>query len=279
MAEVIMMNPQPAPHPVLRAADFPRVHAEYFPHGDRNAFAQYYPYGLPVTYKMIHGIHSQGVAQTYIEDNLPAGFYTNVPPMAKAIISTLNGNRPFRKLDQILPQRRIHLWSKDEIQAICNSLRQLYWNELKNMQQPHCWDDLWAYFDAHDLYHHGCTNLWNVINTLWDENRLISSDVTREIAAHVGHWADEWLKLEGNQERLMQWQESQGPIFRILSDQDHSSLGLIQDDVVPMIANALKCRRAFLSGKEKGPIEHPTELLAACRGDGVENWLSKFLES
>lgn len=278
MAEAIRMNLQPAPHPVLFAAGFPRVHAENFPHGDRAAFTKYYPYGIPVTYKMMHGVHSHGVAQTYLEDNLPVGFYTNVPSKAKAIISTSNGSRPFRKLDHILPQRRIHLWSRDEIQAICNSLRKLYWNELKHMQQPHCWDDLWTFFDAHDLYHNGCMNLWNVINTLWDENKLISVDVRREVAAHIGHWADEWLKREENREKLTQWEESQGAIFRILDDQDHNSLGLIHDDVVPLIASALKGRRTFLlSNKGTEQIEEPADLMTACRTNSIENWLSKFL--
>ncbi|PTB71929.1 hypothetical protein M440DRAFT_1343114 [Trichoderma longibrachiatum ATCC 18648] len=275
MADSIRMNLQPAPHPVVYAPDFPRVHAENFPHGDRAAFSKYYPTGIPVTYKMMHGVHSQGVAQTYVEDHLPVGFYTTVPPKPRAFISTVNGTRPFRKLDHILPQRRVHLWSKDEIQVICNSLRKLYWNELKNMQQPHCWDDLWTYFDAHDLYHNGCMNLWNVINTIWDENKIIAVDVRREIAAHIGHWADDWVKREEHKEKLIRWQESHGPIFRILDDQDHESLGLIQDDVVPLIASALKSRRTFLlSGKEAEQAEEPAELLAACRTNNIENWLT-----
>ncbi|KAF3072773.1 hypothetical protein CFAM422_004626 [Trichoderma lentiforme] len=275
MAETIKMNLQPAPHSVLYAAGFPRVYAENYPHGDRAAFAKYYPYGIPVTYKMMHGVQSQGVAQTYLEDNLPVGFYTNVPAKAKAFISTSNGSRPFRKLDHILPQRRIHLWSKDEIQAICNSLRKVFWNELKYMQQPHCWDDLWTFFDAHDIYHNGCMNLWNVINTLWDENKLISVDVRREVAAHIGHWADEWLKREQNQEKLTKWQESHGPVFRILDDQDHDSLGLIHDDVVPLIASALKGRRVFLlSNKETKQVEEPVDLISACRTNSIENWLT-----
>ncbi|ETS00156.1 hypothetical protein M419DRAFT_36996 [Trichoderma reesei RUT C-30] len=278
MADFFRMNLQPAPHPVVQAADFPRVHAENFPHGDRAAFSKYYPTGIPVTYKMMHGVHSQGVAQTYLEDHLPVGFYTAVPPKARAFISTSNGTRPFRKLDHILPQRRVHLWSKDEIQIICNSLRKLYWNEFKDMQQPHCWDDLWTYFDAHDLYHNGCMNLWNVINTIWDENKIIAVDVSREIAAHIGHWADDWLKREENKEKLVRWEESHGPIFRILDDRDHESLGLIQDDVVPLIASALKSRRTFLlSGREAGHVEEPAALVAACCTNKIENWLSEFL--
>lgn len=276
MTDAMRMNPLPAPHPVLPAAAFPRVFAQDFPHGDREAYAKYYPYGLPVTYKMIHGVHSQGVAQTYLEDNLPIGFYTNIPPKVTAIISTSNGSRPFRRLDHFQGQRRIHLWCKDEIQAICNSLRKLHWDELKNMQQPYCWDDLWTYFDAYDLYHNGCLNLWNVINTIWDENKLISIDVKREVAAHIGHWADEWLKLKENRKKLTQWKESQGSIYRILNDKDHESLGSLQDDVVPLIASALKSRRAhLLSNMEAEKAEEPADLVTVVRTNGVENWLSK----
>ncbi|KAL7947240.1 hypothetical protein V8C42DRAFT_352017 [Trichoderma barbatum] len=275
MAETIRMNLQPAPYPVLFAAGFPRVHAEDFPHGDRAAFTKYYPYGLPVTYKMMHGVHSHGVAQTYLEDNLPVGFYTNVPSKAKAFISTSNGSRPFRTLDHILPQRRIHLWSRDDIQRICNSLRKKYWNELKHMQQPYCWDDLWTYFDAHDLYHNGCMNLWNVINTLWDENKFISMDVKREVAVYIGHWADDWLKRPQNREKLTKWEETCGPIFRILDDEDHKSLGLIHDDVVPLIASALRGRRTFLlTNKGTEQVEEPADLMTACRTNSVENWLT-----
>ncbi|KAL7923445.1 hypothetical protein ACQKWADRAFT_320099 [Trichoderma austrokoningii] len=275
MTENMRLNPLPAPHPVLSAVAFPRVHADEYPHGDREAYAQCYPRGLPVTYKMIYGVHSQGVAQTYLEDNLPIGFYTNIPPKAAAVISTSNGSRPFRKLDYIQPQRRLHLWSKDEIQAICNSLRKRHWNVLKNMQQPYCWDDLWTYFDAYDLYHNGCLNLWNVINTLWDENNLISVDVKREIALHIGHWADEWLKEEENQNKLTQWKESQGSIYRILNDKDHESLGSLSDDVVPLIASALKGRRAhLLSNKEAEKAEEPAGLITTFRTTGIENWLT-----
>ncbi|KAM0474332.1 hypothetical protein ACHAPX_007668 [Trichoderma viride] len=275
MTDAMRMNPLPAPHPVLPAAAFPRVFAQDFPHGDREAYAKYYPYGLPVTYKMIHGVHSQGVAQTYLEDNLPIGFYTNIPPKVTAIISTSNGSRPFRRLDHFQGQRRIHLWCKDEIQAICNSLRKLHWDELKNMQQPYCWDDLWTYFDAYDLYHNGCLNLWNVINTIWDENKLISIDVKREVAAHIGHWADEWLKLKENRKKLTQWKESQGSIYRILNDKDHESLGSLQDDVVPLIASALKSRRAhLLSNMEAEKAEEPADLVTVVRTNGVENWLT-----
>ncbi|KAK5991059.1 hypothetical protein PT974_09335 [Cladobotryum mycophilum] len=275
MAEIARMNLQPAPHPILDAVKFPKVHAEHRPPSDRAAFTRYYPNGLPVVYKMMNEPNSDGVVQNYVEDNLPVGFYTNPPPNAMAVFSTIHGERPFRKMEHILPQRRIHLWSGNEIQSVCNSIRKAFWNDMKNMRQPYCWDDLWTYFDAYDLYTYGTLNLWNAINTLFDENRIIADDVAKETAAHIGHWADEWLEKEENRKRLTQWNDSHGPIFLILSPKDRETLGTIQDEVIPLIASALKGRRAWLlSNKKEQKPEVPNDLMSACRNNNVENWLA-----
>ncbi|KOS20867.1 hypothetical protein ESCO_004184 [Escovopsis weberi] len=179
--------------------------------------------------------NDNGVVQDYIEDHLPVGFYTNAPSNAKAIFSTGRGERPFRAMEHILPLRKLHLWSKDEIQAVCNSLRKSFWEDMKRMQQPFCWDDLWHYFDAYDLYHYGSLNLWNVINTLFDENRIIAADYKKEMALHIGMWADEWLQKEVNRQKLLQWDAAQGTmILFILDEEDRLSLGPLEDDAIPL---------------------------------------------
>lgn len=277
MSEIIGMDPKTPPHPVLNTFSFARVHADNQPLGDRSAFAKYYPMGLPAMYKMIHTPSCKGVAQAYLEDNLPAGFYTNPPPEAKAMFSTIRGEKPFRKMEHILPRRRIHLWSKDEVQSVCNSIRQSFWEEMRHMHKPSCWDDLWSYFDAFDLFHYGAMNLWNVINNLFDENKIIQMDVSRQNAAHIGHWADEWLKKDENQKKLMQWEGSQGPMFFILSDEDRHSMGTIQDDVIPLITRALKGRRdCLLQDSKQRRAAAPTDLMSACRSNNLENWLGKY---
>jgi hypothetical protein len=226
---------------------------------------------------MRRGHPSNGVPDQYLEDNLPLGFYTNPPPDTEAIFSTMKGKREFRTVEHILPARNIHLWTGLEVQSACNSLRQIFWDCMKSMKQPHCWDDLWQYFDAHDLYHYGALNLWNVINHLFDENQLIFLDVSRQQAMLVGQWADRWLMSDENKARLMKWDETKGPISSSLSDADTESLGPIQDDAITLIASALKTRRDMMVSEtrtEKSLIK-PTPLVTACQEGDIQNWLGK----
>ncbi|KAJ3524268.1 hypothetical protein NM208_g12124 [Fusarium decemcellulare] len=263
------------PPPLLQPNFVLRVYAKDQPPNLRAAFTEFYPSGLPNYYKMLQTPGAEGVAQTYLEDYLPVGFYTTARPHAAAIFSTQNGKQPFRQMQHLLPQRRIHLWTKDEIQAVSNSLRKLYWDHMKSMQQPYCWDSLWTYFDAFDLYQYGALNLWNVINHLFDENKTIYMDLTKEFAVHIGHWADEWLANQENKQRLLQWDESQGPLLPLLTDADWREIGNIQDDAMPLIANALKHRRGILiSGGSLTQNAKPNHLVSSYMNNNLENWLA-----
>lgn len=279
MAVTASRNFHAPPHPVLDPVSFPRVRAYTQAPGCQASFAKLYPNGLPVVYKMMYGpgSNADGVPQRYLEDNLPVGFYTNPPPGCMAIFSTGDGEREFRKMEHILPRRRIHLWSKDEMQSACNSIRKTYWHSMKKMAQPYCWDDLWTYFDAFDLFQYGALNLWNVINHLYCENQWIYKDMERECAAEIGQWAEEWTQKEENALKLKEWSDAQGPIFLILSDEDRKYIGSIHDDMIPLIASALKCRRAllFADSFHKGRTG-PNDVLSACRNRNFENWLGIF---
>ncbi|KAH7158166.1 hypothetical protein B0J13DRAFT_618200 [Dactylonectria estremocensis] len=261
--------------PVMPTPAVPRTVACDRPPNQRAAFTKFYPNGLPVVYKMLQTPGARGVAQTYLEDNLPVGFYTNPKPNARAIFSTINGENEFRDMQHLLPQRRVHLWTKDDIQSVCNSVRKIFWSHMKEMSKPACWDDLWTYFDASDLYHYGAMNLWNMLNTLYDENRIIFMDVAKEIALHVGQWADAWISGEANKAKLMQWDGSQGPLLPILTEEDWRSLGNVSDDTLPIIANALKHRRALLLAPDNtSEQQKPNDLLSSCQNNGLENWLA-----
>lgn len=276
MAANLMSGPAVPPHAVLDPTTFPKVYAEQQPSGARAAFADFYPNGLPMVYNMYHGDNSKGVARDYVENNLPLGFYTNRPADAAAVFSTMRGTGPFREMEHLLPQRRIHLWGRDEIQSVCNSIRMVFWDCMKQMKKPYCWDDLWNYFDAYDLYHYGSLNLWNVINHLFDENVIISVDVQKEYALHIGKWANDWLIDDNNKAKLIEWNEARGMIFAILSEEDRASLGGIQDDVVPLIASALKARRASILQSQNFQAigdKKPTSLVLACEKNELENWL------
>ncbi|KAF5024942.1 hypothetical protein F66182_2984 [Fusarium sp. NRRL 66182] len=268
------LGPPPPPPPIPHT-DQTRVYAKDQPPKLREAFTEFYPNGLPNVYKMLQTPGAGGVPQTYVEDYLPAGFYTNVRPGARAIFSTENGVRKFRHMNHLLPQRRIHLWSKDEIQSVCNSLRKLYWEHMKGMQKPYCWESLYTYFDGCDIYNYGALNLWNVTNQLFDENKLIYMDLAKELAVEIGHWADGWLANENNCNKLLHWDELQGPLLPLLTEEDWREIGNIQDDVVPLIASALKHRRSLLlSPEESKPGVKPNHLMNSCANDSLENWLA-----
>lgn len=152
---------------------------------------------------------------------------------------------------------------------------------MKNMTKPYCWDDLWTYYDAFDLYHYGALNLWNLINQLYDENVLIYDGMERECANHIGQWADEWIGLEKNQRKLTEWtEEGESSIVFILSDEDRRSMGDIPDDMIPLVASALKARRhLLLTGVDnfRKNREGASDVMAACKNRNFQNWLGKPL--
>ncbi|KAF7548620.1 hypothetical protein G7Z17_g6953 [Cylindrodendrum hubeiense] len=274
----VMAPPLPktgGPPAVIHSVTFPRTLASDRPPNQQVTFTEFYPNGLPIVYKMLQTPGPRGVAQTYLEDYLPVGFYTNPKVGARAIFSTMDGLHSFRNMQHLLPQRRIHLWNKDEIQSVCNSIRKVFWNHMREMREPKCWDDLWTYFDASDLYHYGAMNLWNMVNTLFDENKIIFRDIAKETALHVGHWADAWITREENKVKLAQWNGSQGPLLPILTESDWQTLGNVQDETLPLIANALKHRRALLLAPDiTSEPQKPTDLLSSYQNNGLENWLA-----
>lgn len=218
------------------------------------------------------------VSHRYIEDNLPVGFFTNPPPDAKAVFSTANGKKDFRRMTHILPRRKLHLWAKNEIQSACNSLRQAYWDVMRTMAQPLCWDDLWHYFDAFDLYNCGAINLWNVINHLVAENKIIYADWMKECAVQIGRWAGDWVEKPGNTQKLRAWDMSRGPVVQILNEEDWVSLGSLTDETIPILSNALKYRREHLLAPGKHGAAEPRALLSSARSaEGLENWMSKLI--
>lgn len=278
MTVITKYPPQPPPHVVLDAANFPRIHANTQPLSGRDRFARIYPNGLPQVYKMMAPKSESDPPQIYVEDYLPIGFYTKPPPSARAVFSTGNGKRPFREMKHILPARRIHLWDKDELQSVCNSIRKTYWEHMGAMTQPYCWDDLWTYFDAFDLYHYGALNLWNVINQLFHENVIIFSDVERESANLIGQWADSWIQLAENQRKLKEWADKRdSSIVFLLSHEDRRKMGDIPDNLIPLVASALKTRRALLlAGADnfRKKRDGPNDVLSACKNRSFQNWLA-----
>ncbi|KAG5974818.1 hypothetical protein E4U58_002495 [Claviceps cyperi] len=271
-------NSQPRSHPsLLNAASLPIHIAAGNPPPQRASFAEKYPSQFPRGYKMLGPLDESGTL-SYLEEYLPIGFYTNPPSNALAKFSTAHGERQFRKMEHILPRRRIHLWGKDQLQAACNSTRKTYWADMKRMTRPSCWDDLWMYYDAFDLYHYGALNLWNLINHLFDENVLIYDGMERECANNIGQWADEWIGLDQNQRKLKEWSEgNKGPITSILSEQDWTNMGDIPEDMFALVSSALKARRSLLlTGVENFRKNRmgASDVMEACVNRNFHNWLA-----
>ncbi|KAM3555527.1 hypothetical protein MY1884_005553 [Beauveria asiatica] len=245
----------------------------------KEPFARLYPNGVPKEYSMWNKTGSD-LPVSYIEDNLPLGFYTKPPVDAKAIFSTGSGQRPFRHMHHILPRRKLHLWSKNEIQQNCNSIRKVHWDAMQGMTEPLCWDDLWQYFDAFDLYHQGAINLWNIINHLYAENKIISTDVMKTWALELGRWADQWLQVRGNADKLKSWGKERGSVVQILNEQDWDSLGPVEDGKIPMLSNALKHRRDHLLSPARIQTSEARDLVSSIRNKGgVENWMKHKIRS
>ncbi|KAF4441350.1 hypothetical protein F53441_12060 [Fusarium austroafricanum] len=265
----------PPPPPPISLFDPDRSYAKDQPPNMREAFTSFYPNGLPTMYKMLQIPGLEGVAQTYIEDYLPVGFFKSPPVEAGAVFSTENGKRQFRQPIDPLPQRRIHLWTKDEIQSVCNSLRRLYWHIIKDMQKPYCWDSLRSYFDALDIYNYGALNLWNVVSHLFDENQVIYEDVKRLYAVEIGHWANNWVQDDGNRKKLNQWKQADGPLMSLLTEADWAGVGSVPDNAYTLITSALEHRRSLMLAPDKlRPDTKPNHLKESCENNSLENWLA-----
>ncbi|KAF5687429.1 hypothetical protein FDENT_5452 [Fusarium denticulatum] len=264
------IGPSPPPQPNL---DPNRTYARDQPPNLREAFTSFYPNGLPNFYKMLQTPGPEGVVQTYVEDYLPVGFYSNPPVGAKAVFSTCNGSTAFHVMEHLLPQRRVHLWSGDEVQSACNSLRTLYWEVIKDMPRPDCWDSLWDYFDAQDIYNYGALNLWNVVSQLFVENQSIALDVHNAFSIEIGQWVDHWLYDDENRNKLIKSNETGLSINGVIGWEAMKGL---PDDAIHLIASALAHRRSLLLSPEKlrpGAMK-PNHLKEFYEKGRLENWLA-----
>jgi hypothetical protein len=175
-------------------------------------------------------------------------------------------------MEHLLPQRRVHLWSGDEVQSACNSLRKLYWEVIKDMPRPECWDSLWDYFDAQDIYNYGALNLWNVVSQLFVENQSIALDVHNAFSIEVGQWVDHWLYDDENRDKLIKSNETGLSINGVIGWEAMKGL---PDDAIHLFASALAYRRSLLLSPEKlkPGVMKPNHLKEFYEKGRLENWL------
>jgi hypothetical protein len=100
----------------------------------------------------------------------PISFFTQPPQNSAAVLSTENGRRPFRMVENPTYERPGYYWWAAHIQQVCNELRRNMPQVCKSIEAPRDYWDLFKYFDAYDIYYRGAQNLWNVLHTLVFEN-------------------------------------------------------------------------------------------------------------
>jgi hypothetical protein len=105
-------------------------------------------------------------------------------------------------------------------------------------------NDLLTYYSPFDIYRFGPQNLWNVVCTLWQHNRIKILDPQ----------VQGWLTDSKNQLKLKKWSETDGPILDIVLKKDYHKFKISADpEDKPVLSHILKYQRTIL------PLHKPQE--------------------
>lgn len=170
-------------------------------------------------------------------------YYFTCPPERKYIFSKahVEGNgieykpRPL-ELDENgdLPHRVHKLSDNDSTWTEANNLRQLYAMQVAQVKKrPETYEDLYDYFDGHDLYKIGAYNAFNLISTLADQNKILDPFIQRDKKKVMESFLDEWLAKNPEAEgRLLSWNWQRDSSARVVLDgyDIFPELGYLTDD-------------------------------------------------
>ncbi|KAJ0335794.1 hypothetical protein COL922a_008750 [Colletotrichum nupharicola] len=207
----------------------------------------------------------------YTENHLPESFYAANKP-GRAIFSTNDGNIQPRYIApfDFYSDRKLPLWSAEEIQKNANSIRKKFWEHMKDMAQPIYWEDMCDYFDCFDIYHHGALNIFNLLYHLWHENQDLKKEAYRVIALEIGIWCDRWLDRGNNKQRLLDFQ-NWGNINSLFSADDQ--VGNLDASQIEIMKNALRHRHDQLRHNlVPSPTSYPCNQLGV-HGARIQDWL------
>ncbi|KAJ0337630.1 hypothetical protein COL154_012445 [Colletotrichum chrysophilum] len=252
-------HPGPPPQPQGRL---------FYPVGDFWGFE--YPYGVRSSYPMVTS-HDGLPPKLYTENHLPESFYTANKP-GRAIFSTNDGNIQPRYIapSDFYSDRKLQLWSAEEIQKNANSIRKKFWEHMKDMAEPVYWEDMCDYFDCFDIYHHGALNIFNLLYHLWHENQDLKKEAYRVIALEIGIWCDRWLDRRNNKQRLLDFQ-NWGNINSLFSADDQ--VGNLDASQTEIMKNALHHRHDQLRHNfVPSPTNYPCNQLGV-HGARIQDWL------
>lgn len=90
-------------------------------------------------------------------------------------------------------------WTTQRIVSEVSQIDLRYPDEVRTMERPTEWADMYNFFDAHDLWMHGAWNLWIVVQSLFEK----AEEERRQI---VSDWVWAWLATSANRNKLSRWQ-------------------------------------------------------------------------
>lgn len=257
--------------------DMDRIYGEQLDPGIRDAFKELYPNGLPRDYRMSPQMNVRGVPYIYIEEYPRAEFYLNPPPLAESLFSTNLGHQSPRRVACVQPNRQVYLWSADEIQSVCNSVRQRFWALMRDMPCPSNLGELYLWFDAHDLYNYGTINLWNVIQHMYTENTFITRGYQDMVDVEINRWANEWLFYHANKSKLLAWDpKSGGRVIDLIDFQELQGLFQIDVHLGKALSSALLCRRDFMVRQYSSTRRPSSHMIGFFNQGNLENWLGEL---
>ncbi|RYO79778.1 hypothetical protein DL762_007977 [Monosporascus cannonballus] len=175
------------------------------------------------------------------EGDLPPDFFTwPIPSAYLAIFSTSNGTKPWRPAPKLIRASRPKIWGAAKIQSFSDKIRSLFWAHSKHLQPLQSYYELYKYFDAHDIFHCGALNLWNVVHHLISENRMVLEDLKGDVMPYFDSWAANLLKDEDCRNRLRAWnQDAQNDILHCFHQQELVELDGMEIWYLPTIRHVI----------------------------------------
>ncbi|RYP00676.1 hypothetical protein DL764_006450 [Monosporascus ibericus] len=195
------------------------------------------------------------------EGDLPPDFFTwPIPSAYLAIFSTSNGTKPWRPAPKLTRATRPKIWDAAKIQSFSDEIRTLFWAHSKHLQPLQSYYELYKYFDAHDIFHCGPLNLWNVIHHLISENRMVLEDLKDDVMPHFDSWAADLLRDEDCRNRLRAWnQEVQNDILHCFNQQELVELDGMEVWYLPTIRHVVWTHYVRLRREPDQPVPHAVQ--------------------
>ncbi|KAK0671361.1 hypothetical protein QBC41DRAFT_385878 [Cercophora samala] len=169
-------------------------------------------------------------------------YYLKMPRDSACLISVNNtGKAPRFYSDPLsIPKRDIECWNQARVEKELRMIRTQHPALAETVTIPASWEDLYRYYDAHDLWLQGAWNLWTVINELGYQNeKLVCYHQQMQKIQNLGHrsplkpaemslisdFAEGWISFTENRLMLIKWDGSHD-ILQLLSPVDWKEGGV-----------------------------------------------------